>query len=108
MIEFSRNVRRLFVALACLMVCGATYGDAKEAHAISIRDIGTPVQSVNWVRLHPGRTGRDLPCLYATMGQTAENLFVLQIDPATGAYRQFVADVRRSNFPTATLLSRSG
>jgi outer membrane protein assembly factor BamB len=42
------------------------------------------------------------------MGQTADNLFVLQIDPRTGEYRQFVADVPRSNFPTATLLSRSG
>ncbi len=48
------------------------------------------------------------PCLYTTMGQTANNLFVLQIDPETGECRQFVADVPGSNFPTATLLSRSG
>jgi len=108
MIMFSRNNRRFFVALACLMVCGATYSHAEEARTISIRDIGTPVQSVNWVRLHPGQTGRGAPCIYATMGQTADNLFVLQIDPATGACRQFVAGVGRSNFPTATLLSRSG
>ena len=83
-------------------------GQLEEARMISIRDIGIPVQSVNWVRLHPGKNAQGSPCLYATMGQTADNLFVLQINPETGEYKQFVADVRRSNFPTATLLSRSG
>lgn len=42
------------------------------------------------------------------MGQTADNLFVLQIDPRTGAFRQYLADVPRSNFPTATLLASGG
>jgi streptogramin lyase len=42
------------------------------------------------------------------MGQQADNLFVLQIDPETGAVRQFVSDVPDANFPTATLMSRTG
>jgi hypothetical protein len=73
-----------------------------------IRDIGIPVRSVNWVRLHAGRTRDGHPCLYATMGQQADNLFVLQIDPETGTARQFLSTVPSSNYPTATLMSRTG
>jgi len=94
--------------LVCLTFCAAAGGRMEGTGTANIRDIGIPVRSVNWVRLHPGRTAKDLPCLYATMGQTAKNLFVLQIDPQTGECRQFVTDVPGSNFPTATLLSRSG
>lgn len=42
------------------------------------------------------------------MGQQAEDLFVLQIDPETGSLRQFVSDVPGSNYPTAALMSRTG
>jgi len=94
--------------LVCLTFCAAAGGSKELTGTTNIRDIGIPVRSVNWVRLHPGHTAKDLPCLYATMGQTAKSLFVLQIDPETGRCRQFVADVPGSNFPTATLLSRSG
>ncbi len=73
-----------------------------------IRDIGIPVRSVNWVRLHPGRNSEDRPRVYVTMGQQADNLFVLQVDPETGDFHQFVSPVPRSNYPTATLMSRSG
>jgi hypothetical protein len=97
-----------FFALASLIFFQVANGGLAESRTISIRDIGIPVCSVNWVRLHPGRTGQGSPCLYATMGQTVDNLFVLQINPTTGEYRQFVADVSRSNFPTATLLARNG
>ncbi|MDA0711656.1 MAG: hypothetical protein O3B73_15770, partial [bacterium] len=45
---------------------------------------------------------------YATMGQQGDNLFVLQIDAETGAWRQFMSEVPGSNYPTATLMSRSG
>ena len=79
--------------LACLTFCAAAGGSPEWTGTTNIRDIGIPVRSVNWVRLHLGRTAQDLPCLYATMGQTARNLFVLQIDPQTGECRQFVADV---------------
>jgi len=73
-----------------------------------IRDIGIPVRSVNWVWLYAGRNRDGAPCIYATMGQQADNLFVLQIDPENGALRQFVSSVPGSNYPTATLMSRTG
>jgi outer membrane protein assembly factor BamB len=98
----------LFFALACLTFAQIADGSLEQTRALSVRDIGVPVCSVNWVRLHPGRAGQDTPCLYATMGQTGDNLFVLQINPQTGRYHQFVADVPGSNFPTATLLTRRG
>ncbi|MBI2192710.1 MAG: hypothetical protein HYU36_12075 [Planctomycetes bacterium] len=74
----------------------------------SIRDLGIPVRSVNWVHLHAGRTAAGKPCLLATMGQQGDNLFVLRIDPETGELRQFVSPVPKSNFPTAVWMSRSG
>ena len=73
-----------------------------------IQDIGIPVQSVNWVHLHPGRNREGASCIYATMGQQADNLFVLQINPETGDFRQFVSEVPKSNYPTATFMSRTG
>lgn len=73
-----------------------------------ITEIGTPVSSVNWVRLHEGKDCTGNPCIYSTMGQNAENLFVLQIDPKTGESRQFVTDVAKANYPTATLMSSTG
>ena len=75
---------------------------------MAIEEIGVPVRSVNWVRLHAGVNQREQPCIYATMGQQGDNLFVLQMDPETGAFRQFVSRVPKSNYPTATLMSASG
>ena len=79
-----------------------------QTEASQIRDIGIPVRSVNWVQLHPGHDRDGVPCLYATMGQQADNLFVLQVELETGACRQFVSGVPKSNYPTATLMSRTG
>ena len=79
-----------------------------QIEASQIRDIGIPVRSVNWVQLHPGHDQDGAPCLYATMGQQADNLFVLQIELETGTCRQFVSEVPKSNYPTATLMSRTG
>ena len=73
-----------------------------------IRELGIPVRSVNWVRLHAGRDRDGRDCLYATMGQQGDSLFVLQIDAQTGKFRQFITDVAEANYPTATLMSRSG
>lgn len=73
-----------------------------------IRELGIPVRSVNWVHLHAGRTQEGTPCIYSAMGQQADNLFALQIDPETGAFRQFLSEVPKSNFPTASLMSRTG
>ena len=97
-------------------VLGTGSADAGEAAKATfalaerpeIREVGLPVRSVNWVRLFAGRNRAAQPCIYASMGQTADNLFVLQIDPETGKLRQHVAKVPSANFPTAALMSRSG
>ena len=78
------------------------------AQKYEIHDIGIPVQAVNWVHLHPGRNQEGAPCIYAVMGQHADNLFVLQINPESGEFRQSVSDVPKSNYPTATFMSRTG
>jgi len=74
----------------------------------AIREIGVPVRSVNWVHLYAGQNREEDPCIYAVMGQQATPLFLLQIDPETGAFRQFDADVPAANYPTAALMSRTG
>lgn len=73
-----------------------------------VREIGVPVHAVNWVHLHPGRRADGVPCLVAAMGQESAPLFVLRIDPDTGACIQRDAAVPKANFPTATCLSRDG
>ena len=72
------------------------------------RDLGIPVRAVSWARLLAGRNRDGAPCVYAAMGQQADNLFVLQIDPRTGVVRQFVSSVPGSNYPTHAFMSRSG
>ena len=75
---------------------------------MEIKTIGTPVRSVNWVRLFPTRGADGSDCLVAPMGQQADNLFVLKINPQTGVLKQFKADVEESHYPTAAILSRDG
>jgi len=75
---------------------------------VQIHEIGVPVRSVNWVQFYSGRDKSGDPCIYVIMGQQADNLFVLQIDPETGLFRQFVANVPGSNYPTATFMSKTG
>jgi len=92
-----------------------------------VRDLGIPVKSVSWVRLHPGRApdpspsltvpgeqvlaytyGRGpigRPSLLASMGQTKDGLFVLDIDLATGHCRQFNAPSPASQAPTDSFRS---
>lgn len=79
-----------------------------QTHDPRISEIGIPVKSVNWVRQHVGQNQKGVPCIYITMGQQGDNLFVLQIDPDTGKTRQFISDVPKSNYPTATFMSRTG
>ena len=55
----------------------------------NVQGIGIPVKSVNWVKLHPGQDSSGTTWLFATMGQQADNLFVLKINPKTGETRQF-------------------
>ncbi len=87
---------------------GLTAESAQPLSGAAIQEHGVPVRSVNWIRVHAGHNGAGDPCLYATMGQNGDNSFVLQIDPKTGAFKQFVSPVPKSNYPTATLMSRSG
>jgi streptogramin lyase len=92
---------------AFAIVLGFFAGEASAADR-TVRDIGVPVRSVNWVSLHAGRNREGTPCIYAAMGQTADNLFVLQIDPRSGAFRQFPAKIPDATYPTAALMSRTG
>ncbi|MFH1266862.1 MAG: hypothetical protein ABIK89_14125, partial [Planctomycetota bacterium] len=69
----------LTVALGMVLAGAGVKGPLAAEPAI--REIGAPVQSVNWVRLHPGHDRDGEPRIYATMGQQADNLFVLEIDP---------------------------
>jgi len=97
-----------------------------------VRDLGVPVKSVSWVRLHPGRapdTGPSMSTpgelvieydydghgpngrasLLASMGQNNGGLFVLDIDLATGHCRQFNAPAAAQQYPTDSFRSpRSG
>src|ERR1700679_2655375 len=92
-----------------------------------VRDLGVPVKSVSWVRLHPGRAPDLQPSmqvpgeqildytygrgpngrasLLASMGQNNGGLFVLDIDLATGHCRQFNAPSPDSQAPTDSFRS---
>lgn len=75
---------------------------------LTIREVGVPVHAVNRAHLYAGHDRAGAPCLYATMSQQAENFFILQIDPTTGATRQFTVDVPASNYTTAVHMGRDG
>lgn len=72
-----------------------------------MRDLGVPVRSVCWVQLIAGVDAQDKPALYATMGQNAEPLFILQIDPTTGTFSQYSVGLQSAQFPTAAKWSES-
>ncbi len=95
------------VSVICLTLLALQPADAAGAE-LQVCELGVPVRSVNWVRLFAGNDAAGRPCIYATMGQNARNMFVLQIDPRTGTCRQFTVDVPRANYPTAALMSRDG
>ena len=64
---------RIFFAIIGIIAfqTGVAKVRAKEVIKMNespIREIGIPVKSVNWVRLHPGHGESGQPCLYATMG----------------------------------------
>ncbi len=74
----------------------------------SIKTLGIPVRSVNWVRVFPtlDREGRD--CLVAVMGQQAAGFTIVKIDPSTGGISQVTASDPTANFPTGALRSSDG
>ncbi|MGB9597268.1 MAG: hypothetical protein ACPL7B_13385, partial [Candidatus Poribacteria bacterium] len=79
--------------------------DFQEAEIV---EVGIPVRSVNWVRAFPGRDRSCNSCIYVIMGQQADNFFVLQINPETGSFRQFIADKPNSNYPISAYMDKSG
>ncbi len=92
-------------AVSLLPACApkVKYTEKPEA-----RTIGIPVKSVNWVRAHFGVNTAGEARILVTMGQQADNFFVLDVDPHSGSLRQFVGTIEESNYPTATLMSKSG
>jgi len=111
------------IPLALLLVAPALLSAAEPV----VRDLGIPVKSVSWVRLHPGRALDPQPSLtapgeqildytygrgpngraslLASMGQNNGGLFVLDIDLATGHCRQFNAPSPAQQYPTDSFRS---
>jgi streptogramin lyase len=96
------------LAVAGLLAACAPSSKVSYVKNPEARTIGVPVKSVNWVRPHFGLNAKKEPRIYITMGQQGDNFFVAEVDPETGASQQFLAAVKNSNYPTATLMSRSG
>jgi hypothetical protein len=69
------------------------------------RDLGVPVKSLNWVRLHPGRNAKGEPILLASMGQDNGGLFVCDIDLDTGHCTQYPCGLEISRFPTSPCMN---
>ncbi len=95
----------LVIAVILLMACGPKVKYVQKPEA---RTIGIPVKSVNWVRPHFGVNADGETRILITMGQQADNFFLLDVDPQTGALRQFIGTIDDSNYPTATLMSKAG
>lgn len=73
-----------------------------------IAELGIPVRSVNWVRLFAAKDAAGEDCILAVMGQQAENLFVLQIDPRTGKFAQHTAPAPDTESASAAFMARDG
>jgi hypothetical protein len=96
------------LALAVLLSACGPSGTVTYIKNPEARTIGVPVKSVNWVKTHFGLNADKQPRIYITMGQQGDNFFVAEVDPETGAAKQYLATVKNSNYPTATLMSRTG
>ncbi len=100
--------------LALALGLGAASGPAAGAQKMCLVDkpeakyIGIPVKSVSWVHTPIALDGRGDPCALIVMGQQGDNFIVLRVNLKTGDRRQFNAQIPKSNYPTAALLSRSG
>ncbi len=95
----------IFLTLGLMVACGQKVRYVEKPEA---RTIGIPVKSVNWVRYHFGLNKDGQVRVYLTMGQQADNFFLVEVNPETGACRQFIAQGKDANYPTATLMSRAG
>jgi len=96
----------LRVMLAALLVIGGATMQASAEPEVA--ELGTPVKGVNWVQLFAGEDAGGEPRVYIKMGQQAKNLFVLRVDPVTGAYSQYLAPGENSQYPTAACWAHDG
>ena len=96
------------LALAAVLAACGPSNKVKYVENPEARTIGVPVKSVNWVKTHFALNADKQPRIYITMGQQGDNFFVAEVDPETGAVKQYLGTVKNSNYPTATLMSRSG
>ncbi len=104
-----KNRIGIFAAIVLVIVFLAACGPKiRYVEKAEVRSIGIPVKSVNWVRHHFGLNRDGEPRIYLTMGQQADNFFLVEVNPETGACRQFIAQGKEANYPTATLMSRAG
>ncbi len=71
----------------------------------SLQELGVPVKSVSWVRLHPGQLRDGSPSLLVSMGQDHGGMFVCDIDLRSGHCRQYTATIENAAFPTASFRS---
>ncbi|MDD8014293.1 MAG: hypothetical protein PHX45_01260 [Acidobacteriota bacterium] len=94
--------------LALLLVGGACSPKTTLLENPQVKDLGAPVKSVNWVRPHYGLDAAGKPWIYITAGQQGDDFFLLKLDPLTGQMEQFTATAPNANYPTATLMSKSG
>ena len=110
MLNWAPHILSSVAAIAmCYVIPSISMEDTMASpQTYQVRELGVPVRSVNWVRIHPGHNQAKQPCFHVTMGQQAAGLFVLQVDAPTGQWHQFVTDVASANYPTATLMSRDG
>lgn len=102
------SIHRLAVMVLIVAILAACGPGIRYVEKPEARTIGIPVKSVNWVRHHFGLNKDGEVRVYLTMGQQADNLFLVEVNPETGACRQFIAQGKDANYPTATLMSRAG
>jgi len=74
-------------------VCPGAFAFNEKGHVMRPVEIGVPVRATSAVSLHAGWNAERKPCIYAVMGTDSKvgHLFILQLDPVTGAVRQFDA-----------------
>ena len=104
-------MKKWILILCILTMTGAAIAAAPKmtlAEKPEMKYIGVPVKSVNWVHTHLALDGRGDPCALITMGQQGDNFVLLRVNLKTGDQRQFNAQIKQSNYPTGTLMSRSG
>lgn len=106
--SMKRLIQLLLFTMIPVFSTGCGSQSPKLVENPTIETLGTPVRSVNWMRLFVTADGTGHARILSSMGQLANNFFVLDIDPTTGEFTQHTATAPKSNYPTAACLSESG